>query len=63
MMVDVKSIADLKTGDVIRGKSTGRTYVVVSNYGNRVTAVAVADVTNPSEWEVMRPNQLTAEHM
>jgi hypothetical protein len=26
--------------------------MVVTNYGTRVTAVKIADVTNPSEWEI-----------
>lgn len=44
---------DLRQGDVIYHRSDRtRTYVVHANYGNRVTAVCVADVTNASEREV-----------
>jgi len=42
----------LNTGDIVRSKSTGVTYVVHVNFGRHVTAVAVADLTNPSEWEI-----------
>jgi hypothetical protein len=56
-MIELESIADLKPGDIIRGKSSGQVYVVTANYGNHVTAVASADVTNPGEWLVMRPDQ------
>ena len=43
-------ISNLKTGDLVRHKSGGVTYVVTANYGNRVTAVATADVSNEIEW-------------
>ncbi len=46
-------IKELRTGDIIRGKSKGVPYVVTANYGNRVTAVCSVDVTNPLEWEVL----------
>ena len=45
----------LQTGDVVRGKLSGKVYVVTGNYGDRVTAVQTADITNPPEWEVLRP--------
>ena len=53
----VKNIQDLKVGDIIRGKSTKLTYVVVDHYGDRVTAVRTQDVTNPSEWEIIKYNE------
>jgi hypothetical protein len=59
--VSVAALLDLKVGDVIRGKSSGRMYVVTANYGTRVTAVDSADVTNASEWEVLRPAPNTRE--
>ena len=40
----------LRTGDVIISELSGLTYVVTTNYGNRVTAVRSVDVTNPDEW-------------
>lgn len=53
----VKSIRQLKIGDIIKHASTdGKTYIVTNNYGDRVTAVASADVTNPGEWLVFELN-------
>lgn len=50
----VISLVDLKPGDTIRHKGGGDALVVTANYGNRVTAVRTADVTNPCEWQVWR---------
>lgn len=52
----VKSLEELQVGDIIRGYSRQLVFVVTANYGSRVTAVRSQDVTNPSEWEVLRPN-------
>jgi hypothetical protein len=43
-------IINLKTGDIVRHKSGGTPYVVIANYGSRVTAVATMDITNEIEW-------------
>lgn len=43
----------LNIGDIIKPKSSNRTYVVVANYGNRVTAVATVDITNPVEYTLI----------
>jgi hypothetical protein len=43
----------LKPGDIVRGVR-GESYVVTANYGDRVTAVRTADLTNPHEWEIVR---------
>lgn len=51
--VQVKSITDLESGQIIRGKLSGNVYIVTGNYGDRVTAVQTADVTNPDEWELL----------
>ena len=56
-VAQVKNIEDLKVGDIIRGKLTKLTYVVVDHYGDRVTAVRSQDVTKPSEWEVIKINE------
>ena len=37
-------------GRIIRHKSGGQSYVVDNNFGERATAVATKDITNPSEW-------------
>lgn len=50
----IAHLGELKTGDIIRGKISHRTFVVTANYGNHVTAVASQDVTNPAEWEVFK---------
>lgn len=34
-------------------------YLVTDNYGNRVTAVATVDITNPNEWLIVGTNRLT----
>lgn len=43
---------DLKQGDVVESLSSNITYVVLANYGDRITAVRNADITNPSEWRI-----------
>jgi hypothetical protein len=43
-------LATLDVGDIIRHACDHQTYVVTSNYGDRVTAVQTVDVTNPIEW-------------
>ena len=52
--VEFENIMQLKTGDIIRSRLTGEGYVVTGQYGGRATAVKTVDVTNPSEWLVMR---------
>jgi len=44
---------NLKTGDVVRGAASSVSFVVMSNYGDRVTAVRTADLTHPDEWELV----------
>lgn len=53
-MVQLTSINELQTGDIVRGKRSHQTFTVVANFGDRATAVKVADITNPGEWEVYR---------
>ncbi|RJP48763.1 MAG: hypothetical protein C4586_08595 [Anaerolineaceae bacterium] len=48
------SISELKPGMIVRGKSTGQTFMVLVSFGDRVTAVSTADITNPDEWEVLK---------
>lgn len=53
MYKDIKSISELKVGDIIKHKGTFRDpYVIMANYGDRATAVRTVDVTNPIEWEL-----------
>lgn len=45
---------NLQPGDVVRNKhNKGNAYIIHANYGGRVTAVRVADMTNPTEWELV----------
>lgn len=41
---------NLSRGDIVRGKKSGESFLVDSNYMGRATAVRTADLTNPSEW-------------
>jgi hypothetical protein len=49
---------NLSVGDVVRSLFNDQTCIVTANYGDRVTAVQTADITNPTEWQLvvkMRP--------
>lgn len=46
-------LRSLKPGDVVRHRRNGQSFQVLGNFGGRVTAVDLADVTNPNEWEVV----------
>ena len=48
-----QDLENLQPGDVVRHWATGRAYTVLASFGERATAVAVADVTNPDEWDVI----------
>ena len=53
---EITQIKDLKRGDIVRHRSrNGTSYVVNAVYGERATAITTADMTNPDEWEVMKP--------
>ena len=51
---DIDSLTDLKRGDIVRHKNGVHSYVVNSNFGNRVTASRTVDITNKIEWEVLK---------
>ncbi len=53
-----KEFESLQPGDIVRGKSSFVSYIVTANYGNRVTAVHTADLTNPPEWDLVEKSQL-----
>jgi hypothetical protein len=46
----IKSLTELKRGSIVRHKSVGESFMVDTNYGDRATAVAFKDITNPAEW-------------
>ena len=52
-----------KEGDVIEHATTRQRFIVTGNYGGRVTAVSTADVTNPSEWEVVVTRSVDTAHL
>lgn len=43
----------LNRGDLIKGAYTGNEYIVMANYGGRVTAVNTVDLTNHVEWRLV----------
>ncbi|WP_257540692.1 hypothetical protein [Sphingobium sp. CFD-1] len=45
----------LQRGDIVRHAGGADAYVVTSNYGDRVTAVLTADLTNAREWILIAP--------
>lgn len=51
--MDDVAFKNLKLGDVVKNTMSGNRYIVHSNYGDRVTAVSTADLTNPSEWDLV----------
>lgn len=44
----------LQPGDIIRHKGSFQAVIVAANYGSRVTAVRVFDVTNAIEWDLIQ---------
>ncbi len=46
----------LKPGDLVRNTGSSSAYIVHANYGDRVTAAKTVDLTNPSEWLLVRPD-------
>lgn len=42
----------LNCGDIVRHVLSGDSYVVTSNYGDRVTCCRTIDLTNPQEWRL-----------
>lgn len=45
-----EELENLSPGDIVRHKSGDKGYLVCVNFGGRVTAVDIADITNPDEW-------------
>lgn len=43
----------LREGDRVRHKFSGRVFIITGIYGGRVTAVVTADITQPVEWELV----------
>jgi hypothetical protein len=53
MTLTEEQFKQLQAGDVVKGKSSGNTFIVQANYGNRVTAVKIADMTDPAQWDLI----------
>lgn len=55
------SILDLEVGTLVRHRDRGILggdhLVVAANFGRRATAVAIVEITNPPEWEILRPTK------
>ncbi|MBA7470160.1 hypothetical protein ES707_05438 [subsurface metagenome] len=49
-----KEFRELDRGDIIKHITDYHLFVVDANYGGRVTAVATVDMTNPSEWAIVK---------
>lgn len=47
-------LKNLQAGDIIQSRTYGLSYIVVANYGNHVTAIRTADITNPDEWVLVK---------
>ena len=61
--MDKKQFKALGTGDVVKHKIyRDKTFIVTSNYGNRVTAVQSVDLTNPCEWDIVAKSQYEFKH-
>lgn len=50
-----KQFKVLKRGDIVRHFEESVSYIVMANYGDRITAARTVDMTNPREWQVIDP--------
>jgi len=50
---DALEMSSFKRGKIIRHKSSGNSYVVNANYGDRATATRIVDITHPEEWVIV----------
>lgn len=50
----LKSISDLKPGDIVVGKSSGLAYIITDTYGDYVIGVRTQYISNASEWDVFK---------
>lgn len=49
-----EELRNLGPGDFVIGHGSSNAVIVTANYGGRVTAVRTFDLTNPSEWQLLR---------
>lgn len=48
--VSLRSITELKTGDIIQSKMDGKGYVVTGNYSDYAIAIRQIRISNSSDW-------------
>ena len=48
--IEIKSLDELECGDIVRGKLSGESYVVTSNYSQYVIGVRSVQISQPNEW-------------
>ena len=56
-----KQFIALRRGDIVRGESSGDSYVVDGHYGNFIIATKSMHVSNPSEWDLCTSEKEVAE--
>jgi hypothetical protein len=52
---------NLREGDIVQSKASGKAYIVTENFHNRVTAIRTVDITNPDEWDLIVKNPVTVQ--
>jgi hypothetical protein len=50
----IADLSDINRGDIVRHKSSADSYVVTAHYGDRLTLVRTVELTNPSEWWLVK---------
>ena len=48
-----EQLKNLKAGDIVRGKLSGDTFIVVRCDGERATGVRVIEISQPDEWDLV----------
>ncbi len=56
-LYSIETLSKLKPGDTVRHISSSESMIVTANYGDRVTAVRTADISNAKEWFLVKPDK------
>lgn len=51
--MDKNDFKKLDTGDIVRGKYSIKSFVVMSNNGDTITIARTETMTNPEEWDLI----------
>jgi len=53
--MDNLSFKNLNTGDIVRGKHSSKSFVVMENdrANNKIIVVRIEEMTNPEEWDLI----------